>query len=214
MKRVPIIILLTALLVGLCLLFDKCATNEIVKPDIEQVKQAEKKVSSIHKNYEQALNKLKVHSDSLQKELTQTQIKLKAVKTKLNQSQHSLVTLIEKDTAGLSIRDRLEDCDSLKAQAVNYVGLVDSTKSAYEKNISQLGNLLATKDTQLLVCRSSYTQLKDLIDENLQRERKLTEDLNTAYKKQRRKVIQNRLLAGGFLILSGITTTLFINANK
>ena len=95
-----------------------------------------------------------------------------------------------------------------------FANLVDTTQSNYEKNITQLNNLLAVKDSQIVVCAASYSQLKNITDENLQREQKLTEDLNTAYKQQRKNRIQNKFLAAGFLILSGITTTLLINSRK
>ncbi|MGZ3930994.1 MAG: hypothetical protein ACXVP0_06390, partial [Bacteroidia bacterium] len=38
----------------------------------------------------------------------------------------------------------------------------------------------------------------------------LTEQLNTAWKMQRRKTQQNKVLAGGLLILTGITSSLIL----
>lgn len=124
------------------------------------------------------------------------------------------VAVAEKKSDTLSIEQFLNDCDSLKQQTLAYVAWVDSTQSIYESNISQLENMVAIKDSQVVICRASYLQIKGLLDENLERERKLSDDLNTAYKSQRKKVLQNKLLAGGMLILSGIATTLYINANK
>lgn len=147
-------------------------------------------------------------------ELKQTQYKLKVAKLKLEQSKFDVVTLAKKDTGGESEVQKLSDCDSLKAQVLAFANLVDSTQTDYEKDISKLNNLLAIKDSQIVVCDSSYSMLKNIADENLQREQKLTEDLNTAYKQQRKNRIQNKFLAAGFLILSGLTTTLLINSRK
>lgn len=214
MKRVPLVILFTALITGLFLSLSTCNTGEKVKPDKSEIIKAEVKVDSIDNTYNKAFEKLQTHSDSLQKELSATQSKLKVAKFKLNQSQIALVALAEKKSDTLNVEQLLNDCDSLKQQTLAYVAWVDSTQIIYESNISQLENLVATKDSQVVICRASYLQIKGLLDENLERERKLSDDLDIAYKSQRRKVLQNKLLAGGMLILSGIATTLYINANK
>lgn len=214
MKRVPLVILFTALITGLFLSLSTCNTGEKVKPDKTEIIKASEKAERIETNYKTAFESLKTHSDSLQKELSATQSKLKVTKFKLNQSQVALVALAEKKSDTLNVEQLLNDCDSLKQQTLAYVAWVDSTQSIYESNISQLENMVAIKDSQVVICRASYLQIKGLLDENLERERKLSDDLNTAYKSQRRKVLQNKLLAGGMLILSGIATTLYINANK
>lgn len=214
MKRVPLVILFTALITGLFLSLSTCNTGEKVKPDKTEIIKASEKAERIDTNYKTAFESLKTHSDSLQKELSATQSKLKVTKFKLNQSQVALVALAEKKSDTLNVEQLLNDCDSLKQQTLAYVAWVDSTQSIYESNISQLENMVAIKDSQVVICRASYLQIKGLLDENLERERKLSDDLNTAYKSQRRKVLQNKLLAGGMLILSGIATTLYINANK
>lgn len=214
MKRVPLVILFTALITGLFLSLSTCNTGEKVKPDKTEINKTEVKAESIDKSYNVAFEKLKTYSDSLQKELSFTQSKLKATKFKLNESQTALVALAEKKSDTLSFEQLLNDCDSLKQQTLLYITWVDSIQTIYDTNIVQLQEMVAIKDSQIVVCNSSYAQLKGLLDENLERERKLTEDLNTAYKSQRRKVLQNKLLAGGMLILSGIATTLYINANK
>lgn len=214
MKRVPLVILFTALITGLFLSLSTCNSEEKVKPDKTEIIKASEKAESIDTSYKAAFESLKTHSDSLQKELSVTQSKLKATKFKLNQSQTALVALAEKQSDTLSFEALLNDCDSLKQQTLAYVAWVDSTQSIYETNLVQLQEMVANKDSQIVICTASYAQIKGLLDDNLERERKLTEDLNTAYKSQRRKVLQNKLLAGGMLLLSGIATTLYINANK
>lgn len=214
MKRIPIIIFLTALIIGLLLLFDKCSCDKPTKPDKEQVTQSKKVLSIVDGHYQNAIILFQKRSDSLLSELSQTQYKLKVVKLKLEQSKSDVLKFVGKDTSGESAEQKLNDCDSLKEEILDYVFLVDSTHQNYENNILQMCNLLAIKDSQLFICGDSYSQLKNIADENLLREQKLTEDLNTAYKEQRKKRIQNKVLASGFLILSGITTTLFINSKK
>lgn len=214
MKQTPILIFLTAITIGLFLLFNNCSTEQTLQPDKEIFTHTEKQVSSLTKHYQQGIALLQKRGDSLQQDLNQTQLKLKVAKLKLQQSKFDVVTLAKKDTTGESVVQQLNDCDSLKEQVLLFTTCVDSTQSDYEMNITQLNNLLAIKDSQMVICAASYSQLKDMTDENLQREQKLTEDLNTAYKQQRNNRVQNKVLAAGFLILSGITTTLFINSRK
>jgi len=215
MKKVPIVILITALCIGLFLLFNTCSTDtEHLKPDKEQNQNAEKKVSLIDNHYQETIVFMKAQSDSLQRVLNKTQKQLIATKIKLEQSKFDVVKLVEKDTAGLSVEQKLNDCDSLKEEVSDYVFWVDSTQSDYETTITQLHNIVAVKDSEIVVCQISYTQLKSISDDNLQRERKLTEDLETAYKQQRKKQIQNKVLAVGFLILSGVTTSLIIQSRQ
>ncbi|MCP2821159.1 hypothetical protein NK918_24705, partial [Salmonella enterica subsp. enterica serovar Typhimurium] len=83
--------------------------------------------------------------------LSFTQSKLKATKFKLNQSQIALVALAEKQSDTLSFEQLMNDCDSLKQQTLAYVSWVDSTQSIYDTNIVQLQEMVATKDSQIVV---------------------------------------------------------------
>lgn len=84
----------------------------------------------------------------------------------------------------------------------------------YENKVDLTENLVAIRDSEIVICNRSYSQLKDFIDEQARREQKLTEDLNTLLKQQKKKRLQNRLLAGGMLFISGIATTLFIKSRE
>lgn len=214
MKKVPIVILITAFCIGMILLFNTCNDTQHRKPDREQLGNAKQEANLVEEYYQNAFIDLKGHSDSLERELNKAQKQLIATKIKLEQSKSKVVSLIEKDTSDLSVAQKLNDCDSLKEEVSDYVVWVDSTQSNYETTIRQLTNIVAVKDSEIVVCQISYTQLKSINDDNLQRERKLTEDLETAYKQQRKKQIQNKVLAVGFLILSGVTTSLLIQSRQ
>lgn len=214
MKKVPMVILITAFCIGMILLFNTCNDTQHRKPDKEQTQSSEHEANLVEEYYQNAFIQLKGHSDSLEKEFSKAQRQLIATKLKLEQSKFNVVSLIEKDTSGLSVQQKLSDCDSLKEEVSDYVFWVDSTQCGYETTIKQLTNIVAVKDSEIVVCQISYTQLKSISDDNLQRERKLTEDLETAYKQQRKNRIQNKFLAANFLILSGITTGLIIHSRQ
>jgi hypothetical protein len=217
MKRFPITISFLILITVLCscVLFDTCSPKASVgKPDMDQVVNAGAQLKAIEEKYQSSLLTLQNRCDSLQTELENSKEKLKGYKFKLGRSQKEVLSLAKKDTSGKTITEQLTDCDSLKIEAIEYATIVDSTVCAYEAAMKGYEDLLATKNEQIIVCDSSFLQVKNLMEENLMRERKLTQDLQTAYKQQRKKAIQNKLLAGGMLILSGITTTLYINSIK
>ncbi|MGQ0829338.1 MAG: hypothetical protein ACT4ON_13200 [Bacteroidota bacterium] len=175
---------------------------------------AEAELKAIESKYQSEMFVLQNKCDSLENELDQTKVKLSDYKFKLGISKNEVLNSAKKDTIGKTVTERLSDCDSLKKQVIDFVAIVDSTTCTYETAIYEYEDLLATQTKQIVICDSSFLQVKNLMEENLMRERKLTQDLQTAYKQQRRKKLQNKLLAGGILILSGISTTLYINANK
>lgn len=215
MKRVPLVILFTALFAGMCLFFKTCDLPiEQSKPDKIEQKKVKETLELIDKNYKTVSDSLKVKTDSLKKALEKTTKKLSVVTKNLNQSKLSLLALVQINSDSLKTNQGLKICDSLKVKIVDFVTSVDTTKSVYETNILQLQNLVALKDSQINICGFSYSQLKNQLAENIERERKLTENLNTAYKVQRRKVLQNKFLAAGILVLTGISTTLYINTKQ
>ncbi len=209
MKRVPIVIFLTALITGLFLCLTTCQPPSVKKPDKTVVKAAEKEISTLDKNYRKEKALLESHADSLQKQLDQTSKKLSITKRKLEQSQSKLLALAH-DTSSPDSEGQ-NNCDSLRDEVFRYTALVDSSQSQYECKITDLQEMVATKESETYICNLAYDSLRSISEQNLERERKLTKDLQTAFKVQRRKTIQNKLLAGGLLMLSGITTTLYIN---
>ncbi len=92
--------------------------------------------------------------------------------------------------------------------------ITDSLISGYEAKLSVTDSLVGLRDSQLVVCDQAYQQMKNLVDEQTERERQLKRDLSTALKQQKRKRIQSRILAVGLLFVSGITTSLLIKTNK
>lgn len=214
MKKVPIVILITAFCIGMILLFNTCNDTQHRKPDKERLGNAKQEANLVEEYYQNAFINLKGHSDSLERELNRAQKQLIATKIKLEQSKSKVVSLVEKDTSGLSVAQKLNDCDSLKEEVSDYVVWVDSTQNSYETTIRQLTNIVAVKDSEIVVCQISYTQLKGISDSNLERERKLSEDLETAYKQLRKNRIKNKFLAAGFLILSGVATSFIIQSRQ
>ena len=81
---------------------------------------------------------------------------------------------------------------------------------ACDQTVQALENLVANRDSSLIFHKLVENNFRELQKEQELRHHYLTQQLNTAFKNQRKKSRQNKLLAGGLLILSGITTSLLL----
>jgi hypothetical protein len=90
----------------------------------------------------------------------------------------------------------------------------DSLVLNYERRDSLMESMIAIRDSQIVLCDRTYQETKDLLLEQSLREQQLTENLNVALKQLKRKRLQNRVLAGGMLFVSGIITTLYIKSKQ
>lgn len=202
MKRIPISIFLTALITGLFLLFNKCC-NETPETVTEQITHCEIQVPLVDTGYNTVIVTLQQQIDTLQKELNQA-----------HQIQCKAATTAEKEKAGQSKVQESIECDSLRKQVVLFTNWVDSAQQDYEQLIVEQDKLIAMKDSEIVITTASNLQLMNAANEQLKREQQLTEELNTVYKQQKENRFHNKVLAASFLILSGITTTLFIKSGK
>lgn len=92
--------------------------------------------------------------------------------------------------------------------------ITDSLICDYEYKVMVTEEVVAVRDSQLFVCNNAYRDMQSLVNEQVARERQLSEELKTALKQQKRARVQNRILALGMLFISGITTTLIIKAKQ
>jgi hypothetical protein len=92
--------------------------------------------------------------------------------------------------------------------------LRDSSDRLCDTTIALLEQGIIKKDSIIFLHRNVENQLRDLSKEQLLKEQYLTNQLNTAYKVQRSKTRQNKILKGGLLILSGIITSILLIQNS
>jgi chromosome segregation ATPase len=196
-----------------CILFDTCSRKSpSVKPQQTELKQATTLVKQIETHYQAALTTLKERNDKLQQELAQTKEELSSAKMKQSQSKLTVLRSARKDTTGKNPREQIADCDSLKAQVIAYIDIVDSTQCLYEKNIGELKQVIESKDEEVALCNTAYSELKAATEDNLKREQQLVDDLKKAYKKQKRKNFANKLLGVGVIVMTAVSGLLYANA--
>lgn len=212
MKTVYIILSFCAGLFLGYLLFP--SDKAIEPPVITQLNETKEQLAIIDSGYSSNEAVYKKQSDSLAAEL-------KGYKRLLSNARKELAIKREKisDVLNLIKQDSVFRSDplmvdSLSGQITKVNQFTDSLLLHYEKRDTILQRLVAVRDTQIVLCNRSYQEIKNLAEEQRLREQKLTVDLNTALKQQRKNRLQNRILAGGMLFISGIATTLYIKSRQ
>lgn len=174
---------------------------------LHQWKMEKKIKKELIAGYEKKLNALERSKDSLQ-QLVQGSKKAMAVyrvKAKIFQDRLT-ETLTQADTNKIEPEILIPIIDSLAMAQLLSDNACDTT-------IVRLENIIAERDSSIGLHQHIQGELRDLGKEQELQNIYLTEKLNTAYKVQGKIIRQNKLLAGGLLILSGITTSLLISQN-
>lgn len=212
MKTVYIILAFCAGLFLGHLLFP--SQREIKPPVYAQLNEQKERIAKIDQDFISHQSVFKKQNDSLLKEIKNYKALLASGKANLVQKRDrtfALLNRIKQDTV-YHCDSALVDSLSTQIAAVNLS--TDSLISSFEKQSCFMEELLATKDSQIVICGNAYLEIKSLAQEQALREQKLQDDLNTALKQQTRTRVQNKILAAGMLFVSGITTTLFIKSRQ
>ncbi len=68
------------------------------------------------------------------------------------------------------------------------------------------------RDSRIVFCSSTYQYMFDLQKENQNRQGTLCDELNTAYKQNRKNYFEKRTLSRAVMIRAGITASVFIKS--
>lgn len=157
-------------------------------------------IDSSHKKYQQQIKQYELKTDSLSKQNKELFFRLNNARKLLKQQQTKVVSI--------------NHCDTLKHEVLVLNGLTNNADSLCTESINNLNQSIALRDTQLIICNRNYQSLFDIQKENRIREQQLTDELKTAYKQNKRKRFESKMLSAGLMIMMGITTTLFIKSQK
>ncbi len=172
---------------------------------LSQWRREKKEKQNLIKIYEQRLTVLKIQKDSLESLTQKSKENISHFRSKAQLYQNQFRVVLKKLAHLDSIRP-----DTLSPLLDSLVINQQSGDSACDRTITLLENNLANRDSSLQIQKHIEESLRDLNKEGDLRNQFLSEQLNTAYKTQKRKARQNKILAGGLLILSGITTSLLL----
>jgi hypothetical protein len=170
----------------------------------------------------QRVDAIKVNTDSaLRKRNYLLAGQLLIVNSQLKESHATLITERKKIKAiQLQLLNDTSKCvdsvlqQNLSSQIDTLNRSTDTLICNYESKIRLAEGSIAVRDSLLIVCDRAYQDVQGLVQEQAARERQLTDDLNTVLKQQRKKRIQNKVLAVGMLFVAGFTTSLIIKSKQ
>jgi hypothetical protein len=198
--------IISAFIIGIavCFIAVKGCSDKPHEVNIAEIKKhiqfENKQVDNSHKQYQQEIKQYKLRTDSLSKQNKDLSFRLSNARALLKKQQTKVIADIP--------------CDTLKREIVVLNDLINSEDSLCFQSINNLNQSIAIRDSQLVICNRNYQSLFDLQKENRTREQLLTDELNVAYKHNKRKRFESKMLSCGLMIMTGITTTLFIKSQK
>lgn len=157
-------------------------------------------------NYTKQVERLQKQKDSLQKTVDDSKAKISRFRTKAGSLEKQLQAITSNTITGDSVSKK-----EIAPLVDSLVIAGDNSDRSCDETIVLLETIVANRDSSIIFQKQIEANLRDLGKEQELRNKYLTDQLNIAYKAQKRKTRQNKLLAGGLLILSGITTSLLIS---
>lgn len=196
----------SAFIIGIIVCFIALRTCDD-KPKQVNVKEIKKEITNssnlaetLQRNFQKAKQEFNKVADSLKTENQKLSVKLQITRTLLKKQQKLVTSNIP--------------CDTLRKEVVVLNRLSNEQDSICSLNINSLNQAVAIRDSQIVMCSRTYQSMYDIQKENQQRQMQLAEDLKTALKANRKKRFENKMLTCGLMIMTGITTTLFIKSQQ
>ena len=171
-----------------------------VKEIKQEIKNSGSNVEMLHAKYQKEKQKFHRVADSLTTENKKLSVKLQIARSLLKKQQ----AIVESNIP----------CDTLRKDVIVLNQLSNTQDSLCSLTISSLNQAVAVRDSQIVLCNRNYESIYDIQKENQQRQEQLANELNTAYKANRKKRFESKALTFGLMIMAGITTTLFIKSQQ
>lgn len=198
--------LLSAFIIGIlvCLIAVKSCGDKLKQVNVKEIKKEIKNsgnsAETIQHDYQKAKQEFSKVADSLKTENQKLFAKLQTTRALLKKQQ----TIVMRNIP----------CDTLKREVIVLNALCNDQDSLCSLSISSLNQAVAVRDSQIVMCNRSYVSMFDIQKDNQQRQMQLANELNTAYKQNRKKRFESKMLTCGLMIMAGITTTLFIKSQQ
>lgn len=179
--------------------------KETAEPiDTNMVHLMKEKVGELQKHYKNQIHSLEKSTDSLKNYFVKSQKTLTKLRTATKLSEQKLVKQLDSDTSQFVN-------DSIKPALTNYIALQLEKDSICKESINTLQLVSTKQDSIISLKNKELLNLYDLTKFYQQREQILTEELNTAYKSQRKVLLKAKLFKGMAILLTGVSSALIIN---
>lgn len=200
-----VVLALVVILLGTCEVNHRLNTNRNV-PQTDTLAHSLYRAEKQHEIelYRDKISRLQEQKDSLYLLVAVKKNAFFSVRPKVKHYQSQLQEQLSKpDSVCL-------DRDTLKSLADSLIVYQQQADTACVETIHSLEQVVANRDSSISIQKFVETNLKDIQRQQDLKAQYLTEQLNTALKAQRKKARQNKLLSGGILLLSGITTAVLL----
>ena len=172
---------------------------------LSQWRKERKEKQALVQTYEKKVTELQQKNKTLQQSAQQSKQQLYSYRKKADSVQVQLQTAIhyfaKKDSSiNDTITPLIHELSSIR----------DSSDRQCDTTIALLEKGILNRDSILVLQKQIETQLRDFNEEQTLQNSYLTNQINIAYKQQKKKSRQVKLLSGGILILSGITTSILL----
>jgi hypothetical protein len=179
-------------------------TSTYLSEDTAFVSQWKKEKQELQKQYDQQISAMQLKHDSLQSVANEKKEALATYRLKAEDLQNKLKeVLVQSDSTH-------QFSDSTMPLANAYFNAETQEDSTCNETIHSLEQLVGNRDSTIVIYKRAEINLRDVQKEQELRTHYLTEQLNTAYKVQKKKSRQSKFLAGSLVFLSGLATTLLI----
>ena len=191
-------------LIGTCT-FKQNESPPIVQPDSSYLNFLKDKQTELNFTYKKHFYTLQREKDSLIQLVSNKKKLLSVYRYKSNALEQQLrEALVKVDSANIIT-------DSISPLADIYFAIQQERDSACTQSIRAMELLTRKQDSAIVIQNREKDNFLELQKQQELNALRLTEQLNTAYKQQRRAILKSRLLSGTLILLSGFTSALLIN---
>lgn len=190
--------------VGTCV-FNNQTASPPIQTDTSYVKVLHKNQVSFNKAYEKQINLLKHAKDSLINLVSNNKNMLSKYRVKSKALEQKLITLLTKQDSSRIVNDSISPLSQI------YFGIQEQRDSASNQSVTALEVLGVKRDSVIIIQNQEKENYRALQKEQEQRALQLTEQLNTAYKQQKKVLLKSRILTGTLILISGFSSALLIN---
>jgi len=207
MKKMLMVISLVLCFTSMRNCYQACQRGSL--PQVEEsylAVQWKKEKAELEASYQRQINILETQKDSLVTTVLEQKKSLAVQRVKSKAISKKIINAVTVDSAMVS-------CDTLRPLIEEFITAHAYQDSICDSTILSLEQLVANRDSTIGYIRLIENIQRDLLKEQQLRNEQLTQQLNVSFKDQKRKSRQNKILAGGIMLLSGITTSVLLTKN-
>ncbi len=191
-------------LIGTCT-FKQNESPPIIQPDNSYINFLKEKQTELNITYKKHFYTLQREKDSLMQLVSDKKKTLAAYRYKSKELEQQLIRVIATVDSSKVLKD------SIRPLAETYFAIQQERDSACNQSIRAMEIIAAKQDSVIVIQNREKDNFMELQKQQELNALRLSEQLNTAYKQQRKTILKSRLLSGTLILVSGFTSALLIN---